>query len=50
MATKGLIVDDVCVVEAGSGHKWYVLLAIFDSNRRHHQMSARSPRGPPRVF
>ena len=31
-------------------HRWYVLMAILDSDTRHRQMSARSPHGPPRVF
>ncbi len=31
-------------------HRWYVLMAILDSNTRHHRMSARSPHGPPRIF
>ncbi len=30
-------------------HRWYVFMAILDSNIRHRRMSARSPRGPPRV-
>ena len=31
-------------------HRWYVLMAILDSDTRWCRMSARSPRGPPRVF
>ena len=31
-------------------HRWYVLMAILDSNKRHRRMSARSPHGPTRVF
>jgi hypothetical protein len=31
-------------------HRWYVLMAILESDTRHRQMSARSPHGPPRVF
>ncbi len=30
-------------------HRWYVFMAILDSNIRRRQMSARSPRCPPRV-
>jgi hypothetical protein len=30
-------------------HRCYVFMAILDSNIRRRQMSARSPRGPPRV-
>jgi hypothetical protein len=30
-------------------HRWYVFMAILDSNIRRRRMSARSPRGLPRV-
>ncbi len=49
MAVECVVIDDACVVELIVTHRWYVFMAILDSDIRHRRMSARSPRGPPRV-
>jgi hypothetical protein len=50
MALKGVIIDNACIVKVGSCPQVECVNGNLDSDTRHCQMSARSPRGSQRVF